>query len=284
MFVNNNLKLILIYKDLMLLNKLILKDRIVIKNMNITASIVIYNEKKETLEKVIESFFAIKYNKELIIVDNSPKNELKFFCESFTHVKYIFNGGNIGFGAGHNLAFKNKSKESDIHIILNPDIYFDGSDISDFLKSFYEEKEISLATTKVCYPEGKVQNIVRNIPSSLDLIKRKLKLSSGEINVENNAISEIPFAHGCFLVFKTGIFEEIGGFDERFFMYMEDIDIFIRAKKYGKTVIDTNFLIYHEYRKGSSKSFTLLKYHIMSAINFFYKYKNINLNKFNKIN
>lgn len=251
--------------------------------MEISASIVIYKENKETLKKVIDSFLSIvNIKKELIIVDNSPTEELKTFCQSFENVKYIFSGKNLGFGAGHNLAFKKLKKKSDIHIIINPDIYFKGSEISDFLLWFYNEKNISLCITKVCYPNGINQNIVRNIPTFFDLLKRKFKIANGEIEIKNNNIQDIPFAHGCFLVFKTEVFKKLNGFDERFFMYMEDIDIFIRAKKYGKTVINTNFNIYHEFRKGSSKSFKLLEFHLISAYKFFNKYRNINLKDYNR--
>lgn len=251
--------------------------------MKISASIVIYKENKKTLKKVIDSFLSIlDMKKELIIVDNSPTEELKTFCQTFKNVTYIYAGKNLGFGIGHNLAFKNLREKSDIHMIINPDIYFKGFEISDFLLWFYNEKDISLCTSKVCYPDGTNQNIVRNIPTFLDLVKRKFKIATGEIEIKNNSIQDIPFAHGCFLVFKTDIFKKINGFDERFFMYMEDIDIFIRAKKYGKTVINTNFNIYHEFRKGSSKSFNLLKIHLISAYKFFKKYKSVNLKDYNK--
>ena len=251
--------------------------------MKISASIVIYKENKETLQKVINSFLSLNdIKKEFIIVDNSPDNELKTFCESFDGVSYIFSGENLGFGRGHNLAFKNLKEKSDIHMIINPDVYFNSDEISSFLNWFYEQKEISLATTKVCYPDGENQNIVRNVPTIIDLIKRKLKIDSGELHIQDNSIKEVPFAHGCFFIFKTEVFEKLGGFDERFFMYMEDLDIFIRAKKYGRTVINTNYKIYHEFRKGSSKSFKLLKYHIISAYKFFKKYNNQDLQDYNR--
>lgn len=251
--------------------------------MKISASIVIYKENKDTLQKVINSFLSLKdIKKEFIIVDNSPSDELKVFCENFEGVSYIFSGENLGFGRGHNLAFKNLKDKSDIHMIINPDVYFNSDEISSFLNWFYEQKEISLATTKVCYPDGENQNIVRNVPTIIDLIKRKLKIDSGELHIQDNSIKEVPFAHGCFFIFKTEIFEKLGGFDERFFMYMEDLDIFIRAKKYGKTVINTNYKIYHEFRKGSSKSFKLLKYHIISAYKFFKKYNNQDLQDYNR--
>lgn len=252
--------------------------------MKISASIVIYKENKETLKKVINSFISLKdIKKEFIIVDNSPNEDLKTFCESFEGVSYIFSGDNLGFGRGHNLAFKNLKEKSDIHMIINPDVYFYSDEISSFLNCFYEQKEISLSTTKVCYPDGENQNIIRNVPTVIDLIKRKLKINSGELHIEDNCIKEVPFAHGCFFIFKTEVFEKLKGFDERFFMYMEDLDIFIRAKEYGKTVINTKYKIYHEYRKGSSKSLKLLFWHIGSAIKFFFKYKNVNLNNYNKL-
>lgn len=251
--------------------------------MKISSSIVIYKENKDTLQKVINSFLSLKdIKKEFIIVDNSPSDELKVFCENFEGVSYIFSGENLGFGRGHNLAFKNLKDKSDIHMIINPDVYFNSDEISSFLNWFYEQKEISLATTKVCYPDGENQNIVRNVPTIIDLIKRKLKIDSGELHIQDNSIKEVPFAHGCFFIFKTEVFEKLGGFDERFFMYMEDLDIFIRAKKYGKTVINTNYKIYHEFRKGSSKSFKLLKYHIISAYKFFKKYNNQDLQDYNR--
>ena len=245
--------------------------------MKISASIVIYNENKETLQKVIKSLMALKYPKELIIVDNSPTKTLEPFCQSFDDVKYIFSGENLGFGTGHNLAFKNLNELSDIHMIINPDTHFEAEEIERFLATVYASKDISLATPLVCNEDGTIQNIVRELPTPLGLIKRKLNIEQGEIKVKINSSQEIPFAHGCFMVFKTDVFQKLGGFDERFFMYMEDVDIFIRAKQYGTTVIDTNHKIYHEYRKGSSKNMRLLLWHIISAMKFFWKYKNLKI-------
>ena len=239
--------------------------------MQITASIVIYKEDKEVLKESIESFLSIPLKKELIIVDNSPSEELRVFCETFQNTIYIKSKKNIGFGAGHNLAFQNFTLSSTIHLIINPDTYFVSSDIKEFLEWFYISKDISLATPQVFYPDGSVQNIARNIPTPLSLIKRRLNIDTDELIVKDNFIEDIPFAHGCFMVFKTEAFKKLDGFDERYFMYMEDIDIFIRAKKFGKTVINTNYNIYHHYKKGSSKSIKLLCLHIISAIKFFSK-------------
>lgn len=253
--------------------------------IKISASIVIYNENKETLENVINSFLAISLEKELIIVDNSPNSHLKDFVEAFKYTTYLFSGRNVGFGAGHNLAFQHLTQKSDIHIIINPDTYFDGKEIRDFLLWLSENQAISLAVPQVFFPNGTLQYTVRNIPTPMTLLKRRFNprgifdkfISKDEFRDANfKDATEIPFSHGCFFIFKTNVYEKLDGFDERFFMYMEDVDIFIRAKEFGKTVINPNYKIYHEYRKGSSKNSKLLFWHISSAIKFFFKHSKFN--------
>ena len=239
----------------------------------ITASIVIYNEKRETLQRVIENFLSLPFTKELVIIDNSPLDTLTSLCHKYEHLIYIFSGENLGFGKAHNLGFSNLTLKSDVHMIINPDTYFLAHEMLAYLTWMAEEKEVALSTPKVCNPDGSTQNVVRNIPTPLSLIKRKFNPHYDELSVRENTVEEIPFAHGCFMVFQTEVFEKMGGFDERYFMYMEDIDIWIRAKQYGKTVINTHSKIYHEHRKGSSKSLKLLCFHLSSAYKFFMKRK-----------
>ena len=56
-------------------------------------------------------------------------------------------------------------------------------------------------------------------------------------NELSGTTEEIDFCSGCFMCIRGDVFEKLGGFDERYFMYMEDVDLTLRAKKYGKTVI-----------------------------------------------
>ncbi len=247
--------------------------------IKISASIVIFNENIKILQEAIESFLAIELEKELVIVDNSSTDKLRKFCIGFKDTVYIKNDKNTGFGAGHNLAYKYISKKNDLHLVINPDVYFDSSKMKDFLLWVASQKDISLAVPKVYYPDGTIQNSVRDIPGIFDLIRRRFGFISDEIDLNLLPdISEIPFAHGCFFVFKTDIFEKLSGFDERFFLYMEDIDIFIRAKSFGRTIINQKYSIYHHHAKGSAKKFSLLYFHIVSAIKFFIKYRNIPTN------
>ena len=241
--------------------------------LKISISIVIYKEDQDTLQRLINSINAIEFNKEVIIIDNSPQNNLKDFINSYKHIKYKYIGTNVGFGKAHNIAFNLLNTKSDIHLVLNPDIFFEKNQIESFLKWFHHTNNISLAIPKVLNLDGTIQQVVREIPMPISLIKRKIFNNYGELTIKDNLVSNIPFAHGCFLAFKPDIFKKINGFDERFFMYMEDVDIWIRVKKYGKTVINTNYSIYHEHRKASSKKLKLLLLHAISAVKFFWKYR-----------
>jgi hypothetical protein len=250
--------------------------------MRISASIVVYKENEETLQKVLNSLLAITNLNELVVVDNSPTSCLKEIVYTTSkEILYIHRADNIGFGRGHNLAFYSKKNDSDIHLVCNPDIYFTSKEISSMIEWMFYDTSIALSVPRVYFPNGDIQQTIRKIPTIMTLFKRKFNIfgffnsfiEEDEFqNIQMSSIQEIPFAHGCFFLFRSEIYKKLNGFDEDFFMYMEDVDIFIRAKKYGKTVVNPNFKIYHEFRKGSSKSFKLLAYHISSAVKFFLKH------------
>ncbi|NPA03855.1 MAG: glycosyltransferase family 2 protein [Epsilonproteobacteria bacterium] len=242
--------------------------------MRVSASLVLYKEEERLLSSTIESFLKIEFDKELIIIDNGENYSLVKPYLFFPSINYLSSSKNIGFGAGHNLAFNSLSKPSSIHLILNPDISFD-KEINSFLKWFLKEKEIVLALPKVLYSSDLPQPIVRKIPTLFSLLKRKLKIDEGVLDFPDKEILEIPSAHGCFFAFKPEVFKELKGFDERFFLYLEDIDIWMRAKKYGKTVINPNFHIYHHWRRASSKDFKAFLWHLQSWVKFFKKYPHL---------
>jgi len=239
--------------------------------MRVSASVVVYKESQETLKKLLDSFFALNVDKELILLDNSPTNKLESFCKQYP-LQYIHVDKNIGFGGGHNRAFK-WTKKADIHLVLNPDLIFEPTILEEFLEWFMQEKEVVLAIPKVLYPDGRFQHVVRDIPTPGTLLKRKFNNFSDEWSeLRLQKLTEIPFANGCFFAFRYDVYHKLNGFEETFFMYMEDIDIWIRAKEYGKTVYNPNYVIYHEHRRASSKNMKLFSYHLFSAIKFFSKY------------
>jgi GT2 family glycosyltransferase len=242
----------------------------------ITASIVLFNENLQTLKKTVDSFFKTPLEKKLYLIDNSPKNNLE---KHFNHseIEYIFVGDNIGFGKAHNLVLDKIN--SDFHLILNPDVDFSPEVIPTLIKEIKNNSDVSFITPKVVYPNKDKQFVCRKHPTFFDLINRKLKISKNQIiknEYQNKDLSK-PFSpefiHGCFMLFKTEDFKQLKGFDERYFLYMEDADICREIDNSGKKKLYyPNIEITHQHQKGSSKSIKLFFYHISSAIKYFLKW------------
>jgi hypothetical protein len=248
----------------------------------ITASLVVYHNSKEDIKKVIDSFLGYGSTSILFIVDNSADNSLKELCGN-TRVIYIFNNANVGFGAAHNIAFKKAERlESEYHILLNPDVYFKSSIIKDLIDKAESDGSIGLLMPKIVYPNGETQHLCKLIPSPKDLILRRfIPFKKIKKRLENkyelrffsyNEEAEIPILSGCFMVIRTSVLKTVNAFDERFFMYLEDVDLCRRIGEISTLLYYPKVEIVHNYEKGSYKNKKLLSYHIKSAIKYFNKW------------
>jgi GT2 family glycosyltransferase len=249
---------------------------------DISATIVLYEEDIRILKKTVESFLQIPFKKRLFLIDNSKSN---FLEKEFNHteINYQFIGKNIGFGAGHNLVLEQIKDYSKYHLILNPDVSFSGEVISSLIKEFQNKEDIAMIAPKIVFPDGKYQNSCRRYPSLRDLFIRRsgfLKrifisaIQKGEYADKDLTKSFYPdFVHGCFMLFKTDDFIKIGGFDKRYFLYMEDVDICKKIDQIGKKKeYHPHLSVIHILKKDSSKNLSLFFIHFVSSIKFFKKW------------
>lgn len=248
----------------------------------ITASLVVYHNSKEDISKVIDSFLSYKLNSKLFVIDNSTDDSLRELCKD-SKVEYVFNNKNVGFGAAHNIAFNKAYQLNSVyHILLNPDVYFKSSTIEGLIKKAESDSSIGLLMPKIIYPNGDTQHLCKLIPSPKDLILRRFipfqnikkglekKYELRFFSYEEEA--EIPVLSGCFMLIRTSILKQVIGFDERFFMYLEDVDLCRRIGKISKLVYYPKVETVHNYEKGSYKNKKLLTYHIKSAVKYFNKW------------
>jgi len=254
--------------------------------INLTASIVLFNNEKEQLTKTINSFLNANLNVKLYLIDNSTLDDLKIFSNIDNRITYIFNNANLGYGKAHNIALS-KSIEENIpyHLVLNPDVYFEKGVLEELYKFMENNKDVGLVMPKVLYPNANIQYLCKLLPAPLDLFGRRF-LNFGpfkkflekrnkiyELEFSNyDKIMEVPYLSGCFMFIRTEFLKKVGLFDERFFMYLEDTDLSRRIHMVAKTIYYPYVHIYHEYAKGSYKNLKLLSYHISSTIKYCYKY------------
>ena len=110
----------------------------------------------------------------------------------------------------------------------------------------------------------------RNSPKEIDKnnINKKIELH----DFDYNSILNVPYLSGCFMLCNVKIFEKAGVFDDRYFMYMEDLDLSRSFHKVSETIFYPNVSVIHGYRSESKINKKLLKALILSAIKYFNKY------------
>jgi hypothetical protein len=249
---------------------------------DVTASIVVYKTNPLELEHAIRSLLNCSLRTKIVIVDNSPIEELDSFCRDLG-TEYLYTGKNLGFGAAHNVAFK-RFPRSTYHLVLNPDVQF-GHRVLEELVNFLELNEsVGLVMPRVVYPNGSPQNLCKRLPTPFDIVSRRLfpgllqrffrsRMSSFELSdMDMNKVLSVPYLSGCFMLLRRKALQEVGLFDERFFMYFEDLDLTRRIKERYNTVYYPRTSIIHRHEKGSYKSVWLLFCGIRSAIRYFNKW------------
>jgi GT2 family glycosyltransferase len=248
---------------------------------DVCASIVCYKSDRIKLLNAINSFLNSDLNIKLVLIDNSPIDDLKDVVKD-SRVEYIFNPSNPGFGTAHNIAIKKYSGKSKYYLVLNPDVYFEKGVIESLFEFMNKNFDVGHVMPKVLYPDGSIQYLCKLIPSPLDSIFRRFNPFKKIVERRNylyemrfsnyDEIMEVPYLSGCFMFIRSTVFNEVGCFDEQFFMYPEDIDLTRRINEKYKTIFYPMACIYHEFEKGSHKNFRLLRIHIISMIKYFNKW------------
>lgn len=249
----------------------------------INASLVLYNNREEQVLKAVKILLNSSLKVKLYIVDNSSNDDFKKLISLDNRIEYIYNNKNLGYGAAHNIAIK-KSIDSGTpyHLILNPDVTFEKGVLEKLYFYMEQNRDTGLVMPEVLYPGGGIQYLCKLIPTPFDLIIRRFipgrKFKEARNNIfelrfaDYTSIMEVPCLSGCFMFIRTGVFKDTALFDERFFMYMEDLDLSRRIHEKYKTIYYPHCSIIHEFDKGSYKKNRLLIYHIISAVKYFNKW------------
>lgn len=205
-------------------------------------SIIIINYKQEELlKKCLSSVYNIFKSLpfEVIVVNNSPENKLPGF--NLPNLRVI-ETENYGYANANNLGFKNSIGE--YLFFLNADTEIKSDFLLDFEKTF-SDKKFGAVGLKLFYPDGTFQpscylennffNEIKN--KNLELVfKKNDDAKKSEIEKTFQEIKKVDWVSGAAMIMKRQVFEEIGGFDERFFLFYEDADICKRLTNSGYDV------------------------------------------------
>ncbi|MDB5795962.1 MAG: glycosyltransferase family 2 protein [Noviherbaspirillum sp.] len=254
--------------------------------MHISCSVVCYGNTPMQIAEVLRSLAESDNPPSLQIlvtlIDNSPEEHLVEVARQF-NATYIHLPNNPGFGAAHNLAIaKALATDAQYHLVLNPDTRFQNNVISTLASYMEEHRDVGLIMPDIRYPDGSQQFLCKLLPTPYDLLMRRFwprlyklsgRLAQYELHESGyNKPMNVPALSGCFMLMRTTVLREVGGFDERFFMYLEDVDLSRRIGKIARTVYFPYVSITHDYVKGSYRNWKLTAYHVCSAVRYFNKW------------
>lgn len=254
---------------------------------DISVSIVTHGTKPEELKRAIECILKSNRIHSIDVLDNSGSNLPAIYIEMLeetistgkVHIRII---ENRGYGAGHNLSIK-KSIETGqkYHLVMNADVWWDNDILTSLCQVMDSRPDIGHIMPKVYYPDGCLQLTSRRLPTPFDVFAkrflpdfltrkriRRYLLTEADHDREINS----PYLLGSFMLFRVDALKDCGLFDERFFMYPEDIDITRRLHRKYKTLHYPLESIVHEHNAASRKNLRMMWIHITNMIRYFNKW------------
>jgi GT2 family glycosyltransferase len=266
--------------------------------IRVTVSIVVYKPDCDLLVRVLTSLrraadyasARLPLKLSVCLVDNSLEPQWRPRIEAAvrtglgdTEAEIRLSPVNGGYGAGNNLAIR--TAQSDYHIVANPDVFLDEDTLFAACQYMERHPEVKLLTPQVRGEDGELHYLCKRHPSLFIMflrgfaplsVRRHFRglLERFEMRDHDYAgtIEGVGYPTGCFMFFRTEALQAIGGFDERFFMYLEDADIGRRILQLGDVRYVPSVKIVHRWARGSHRDKRLRWITVQSALIYWRKW------------
>ena len=249
-------------------------------------SIVLYRPDVQRLKRLLDELTNIQSLRSIWLLDNSPEPspELAQNIQYPTsNIQYLFNNANLGYGRAHNIALRESiAEQTEFHLVINDDIEVKAADIDALHNFMTANPQVGQLMPRVVYPDGTTQYLAKRLPTPLDVFGRRFlpKALMRKRNeryelrqlVDQNKPLNVPYLSGCFMFLRTEAVSQAGLFDERYFMYPEDIDLTRTIHRDWLTLYYPAVTIVHNHAKGSYHNLRLLWVHIVNMCRYFNKW------------
>ena len=249
--------------------------------------IVSYNT-SDVLEACLDSVFQSKeLNFEVVVIDNNSSDDsVEMIRKNFKDVVLIQNSQNLGFAKAVNQGLKKAN--GDFYLLLNPDTKVKNGAINKLIDFAKLQRNFGAVGGKLINTDDTVQASCYNLPSIMNAIAEYWFSKEGSYEKfipDSQEPVEVEAIVGAAMLMPRFAIEKVGLFNERYFMYFEDLDWCRRAKRLGLKIFwhpEAQFIHLHGWSaskvsqlsldrlRESSKIYNgLLKYFFLSSIIFF---------------
>ena len=254
-------------------------------------SIVLYHPKwEQEVLPLVKELLCVKCLRKIYLLDNSEERYEKVPLKSEelclgakpNKVRYMYMGVNLGYGRAHNIALRESAYyKTEFHLVMNSDVRVQAEDIDAMHERMIANPQIGQLMPRVVGIDGKQQYLAKRLPSPLDVFGRRFL--PGWMMARRNKRFELrdldlerpvnaPYLSGCFMFLRTKAAVEAGLFDERYFMYPEDIDLTRTIHRNYLTLYYPEWTIVHAHAQASYKNKHMLWVHIQNMCRYFNKW------------
>jgi GT2 family glycosyltransferase len=235
----------------------------------LTISIVSHGDTKKIM-RLLESIRAFEQagSIQVIVTDNLGHEFPKIDHFPWSSLIVLRNEHTMGFAHNHNRAFK--VAEGNYFCVLNPDVVFVQSVMDQLLRQL-EDVQRDIIAPLIVDSKGIIQDSFRDLPTPLEIILRRFPGYKFNYSIaESSDLVQTDWISGIFLLMRSDTYRVLGGMNEKYRLYFEDVEFCTRAQLAGlKLVVDTSVRVQHDAHRASHKKLIYLFWHIQSAIRFF---------------
>ncbi|MBO4690286.1 MAG: glycosyltransferase [Paludibacteraceae bacterium] len=248
-------------------------------------SIVLYHPRwEQEVQPLVEELLRVKRLRKIYLLDNSEtKADSEWLvAKGRSKVRYMFLRANLGYGRAHNVALRESAyHQTELHLVMNSDIVVKAEDIDAMHDWMLANPQVGQLMPRVLNPDGTQQYLAKRLPSPMDVFgrrflpqwmtarrNRRYELRDLDLSRPVNA----PYLSGCFMLLRTRAAVEAGLFDERYFMYPEDIDLTRTIHRNWLTLYYPAWNIVHGHVQASYRDKHMLWIHIRNICKYFNKW------------
>ena len=220
----------------------------------------------EDTKKCINSCLALNYsNYKIVVIDNYYENKaFNDLKNDFKYVKFLKNIKNLGYAKANNIAIKCALDNDAEYIwILNNDIVVDKYSLDELVKAYENTSNVGLMGSKVINSISNKIDYVGGIYNDIDGSTVHIARDVNDLGQYDNKLIETDFVTGCSVFASANVINNIGLIPEKYFLYYEDVDWSLTARKLGYIqIVNTNSVVYHKCSSSTKEIKGLITFYI----------------------
>jgi N-acetylglucosaminyl-diphospho-decaprenol L-rhamnosyltransferase len=244
----------------------------VVVNKRVHISIVSHGHSAEVARLLSDLDRLSQFSNFSVLLVQNLAEDLSFVEQDFSFPLRIHrNPRPKGFAENNNQAFRLASPAPDDYFcLINPDVRIQQDVFSPLIDCIEQRAKAGVVAPLIRDSRGAIEDSARRLPGPLSILGKAVGIREKPLAVEQGRCQPVDWVAGMFMLFPAGVYAAVGGFDERYFLYYEDVDLCCRLRLAGYQVfLAPAAVAVHDGRRDSHRRPAFFLRHLRSMVRFF---------------